>query len=359
MTGHRLCREERRTEFVRNTWSMPLDDELSVGARLRDARERQGLPLEAVAHSLRISLKTLQALEQGDIQRLPADVYIRGFLRQYADVLGLDPVPLLRAFAIERARFPAKVTTFPWMLAGRAQARLWDRLTPRALAVLGGGAVLLIVFFYVVLQVRTYARPPRLDVFEPPQDIEVREPTVTVRGRTDATAEISINGEQTAVRSDGTFEEALGVGEGVNTLRVVARSIGGRETIAVREVLLRPADTLGTPETGPKPGTQQPVTGMGPFSLTVRAEGEAVWVQLTVDRIVAFSGLLLPTSERTVSGKEISITSGKAGRTLININGEDQGVLADTPGTVRDVVFTRNQATGTIERHASTKVPSE
>lgn len=338
---------------------MPPDDELSVGARLRDARERQGLSLEAVAHSLRISLKTLQALEQGDIRKLPADVYIRGFLRQYADVLGFDPVPLLRAFAIERARFPTKVTAFPWMLAGRAQARLWDRITPRALAVLGGGAVLLIVFFYVVLQVRTYTRPPRLDVFEPPQDIEVREPTVTVRGRTDATAEVSINGEQTAVRADGTFEEALGVGEGVNTLRIVARSIGGRETTTVREVLLRPVTSSRSSEASSEIGIPQPEAELGRFSLTVRAEGEAVWVQLTADRTVAFQGLLLPTSERTVSGKEISVTSGKAGRTHIRINGEDRGVLADSPGTVRDVVFTRNLVTGTIERHAPTKIPPE
>lgn len=338
---------------------MSPDHELSVGTRLREARERQGLSLEVIAHSLRIPVRTLQALEQGELHTLPADVYVRGFLRRYVEVLGLDPVLLLRAFAIERARFPTKTTAFPWMLAGRAQARPWDRITTRAVAVLGGGIVLLVVFFYVVFQVRTYTRPPRLDVFEPPADSEVQEPTVTVRGRTDATAEVSINGGRTAVRSDGTFEEELGVGEGVNTLRVVAQSIGGRETLAVREVLFRPVVQSQAPDTRPEVGRRQPTPGSGPFSLTVRADGETVWVQLIVDRAVAFSGLLLSSSERTVRGQEISITSGKAAQTRVNIEGEDRGALAETPGIARAVIFTRNPVTGIIERHASTKIPAE
>ncbi len=335
---------------------MPVPDALPVGAQLREARERQGLPLEGIAHSLRIPVRILRALEEGESISLPADVYVRGFVRQYAEVLGLDSVPLLRAFAAERARRPPSPAVFPWMTHARERHPSWEFVRPRTLAIAGSALGFSAVLLYVALQVRTYTRPPRLDVYEPPYDLEIRGSSVTVRGRTDATAELSINGEQTVVREDGSFEEAIGVREGVNTLRIAATSIGGRETVVTREVLLRPA-------TAPSPATSQTSAseaGSGPFTLTVRADdGEPVWILLSVDDQVAFRGLLLPGSERTVSGERVAVTSGKAARTRIRIGDEDRGVLRDVPGVVREILFTRNPRTGRIEPHELTKVPRE
>lgn len=329
----------------------PGAEDLPVGVQLHEARERQGLMLEAVARSLRIPTKTLRALEEGDFASLPADVYMRGFLRQYAEALGLDAVPFLRAFAMERARLPVRAPVFPWTLAGRQPPRafLWEFVSPRALTVAVGVLGLLVVLGYVLAQVRTYARPPRLEVSDPPHDIEVREPTLVVRGRTDPTAEVSINGERMAVRPDGNFEETVGVGEGVSTLRVVAKSIGGRETTVIRDVLLRSPPT-------PAPAAPGPAPTAGPFALTVRADTEVVWVALTADGEAAFAGLLLPGSERTVRGERVDVTSGKAARTLVRVDGEDRGALAEAPGPVHDATFTRDPRTGRVEHDASPKV---
>lgn len=332
-------------------------DSQPVGEQLRAARERQALELLTVARALRIPLKTLDALERGDFASLPADVYVRGFLKQYATVLGLDPVPLLRAAALERARVPTSTITFPWMERRHKHSRLWEILSPRTTTLLAGGLGLFAVLLYVILQVRTYARPPHLEVFEPPQDTEVRGPVFAVHGRTDPTAELSINGERTLVREDGMFEESIGLGEGVNTLRFLARSIGGRETVVVREVLVRPATgPPGEPAPGASPArfpSLRPGSAQAPGSpltLTVRADTEVVWVSIATDGKTAFSGLLLPGSEQSVSGKTISVTSGKAARTVVRIDGLDSGTLAETPGVARGVTFTRNPNTGIVEK---------
>lgn len=323
--------------------------ETNVGEQLKAARERQGLTLLAIARSLRIPLKTLQALEEGEFSLLPADVYVRGFLKQYAGVLGMDPVPLLRAFAAERSRVPRPTAVFPWARLEQRRSQLWDVLTPRSATLFVSGLGLLAVLAYVFFQVRTYARAPRLEVTEPAQNIEVRGPVLTARGRTDPTAELSINGERTLVREDGTFEESIGLGEGVNTLRFLSKSIGGREAVAVREVLVRPETGSQQPEAGPAPGLRPPAPGVGPFTITVRADGEVVWVSIVADGKTAFSGLLLPGSEQTVSGEEVTLTSGKANRTKILVDGQERGVLAETSGVARDVTFKRNSADGTIE----------
>lgn len=321
----------------------PAGTGLKVGEQLRAARERQGIPLGTVARALRIPVRSLHALEEGDFSALPADVYVRGFLTQYAGVLGLDPVPLVRAFAVERGRFPPRAPAFPWTIRERPPAGAWSVITPRRLAVGAGALGLAAVLLYVVAQVRTYARPPRLDITEPLGAIEVSEPTIRVRGRTDSTAELAINGERAAVRDDGTFEETIGLGGGVNTLRFVAKSIGGRETTVVREVLARPTPT-------PAPTPARAAGAAEPVAFAVRAEGEAVWISLAVDDVIAFSGVLLPGSEQAVTGKRISITSGKAAHTRIRVDGKDHGVLGEEPGPVHNVVFTRNPETGTIER---------
>ncbi len=61
-----------------------------IGSSLREARERQELDLSRIERDTRIRPKFLQALEDERFDRLPAPAYARGFLRTYADYLGLD-----------------------------------------------------------------------------------------------------------------------------------------------------------------------------------------------------------------------------------------------------------------------------
>jgi cytoskeletal protein RodZ len=68
------------------------------GHILREARENKGLTLAEVQDKTRINSRFLAALEQGDYQKLPTPVHARGFLRNYARFLGLDPQPLVERY---------------------------------------------------------------------------------------------------------------------------------------------------------------------------------------------------------------------------------------------------------------------
>lgn len=61
------------------------------GAALRAAREARGLSLEEVARTTKITVAALRALEHNEIEKLPAPVFTRGFLKAYAREVGLDP----------------------------------------------------------------------------------------------------------------------------------------------------------------------------------------------------------------------------------------------------------------------------
>lgn len=62
-----------------------------LGDLLREAREAKGLSLEQVEKTTNIRKKLLQALEQEAYQELPAPVFVKGFVRNYARLLDLDP----------------------------------------------------------------------------------------------------------------------------------------------------------------------------------------------------------------------------------------------------------------------------
>ncbi len=69
-----------------------------LGQILQQARENKGLTLKEVQEGTRINAKYLQALEDGNYSALPTPVHVRGFLRNYARFLDLDPNPLLERY---------------------------------------------------------------------------------------------------------------------------------------------------------------------------------------------------------------------------------------------------------------------
>jgi cytoskeletal protein RodZ len=66
-----------------------------IGTTLRDARTRQGLEFPELEERTKIRPKYLRALEDERFDILPAPTYVRGFLRSYAEALGLEPQPFV------------------------------------------------------------------------------------------------------------------------------------------------------------------------------------------------------------------------------------------------------------------------
>jgi cytoskeleton protein RodZ len=85
----------------------------SIGARLRTAREKRGLTLLQAAEKLHVDPHTLEALEAQDFGSLGADVYVRGHLRRYAEVVGESPLELQELYAGGKRAAPPDLTRIP------------------------------------------------------------------------------------------------------------------------------------------------------------------------------------------------------------------------------------------------------
>lgn len=74
-----------------------------TGSLMKQAREAQGIELREIAERTKIGMAYLQALESENFNKLPAPVYVRGFLVEYAKIVGLDRVRLFETY-LERYR---------------------------------------------------------------------------------------------------------------------------------------------------------------------------------------------------------------------------------------------------------------
>jgi hypothetical protein len=61
-----------------------------IGSSLREARTRQGLDVSEMEFRTKVRAKYLRALEDENFEQLPGHTYVKGFLRTYADLLGMD-----------------------------------------------------------------------------------------------------------------------------------------------------------------------------------------------------------------------------------------------------------------------------
>jgi len=162
-----------------------------IGAELRQVRERAGWKLEEVAAALRIRQPYLEAIEQGDLQALPGPAYEIGFIRTYAQALGLDGDEILRRFRAEGAGKTSKPEL-------SFLAPVPDRAVPTGAIVLVGVLILLVGYGFwflhtererrlaalvpaVPAQLAPLAVPPVPPVVKPPAPAPAPAPVQTAK----------------------------------------------------------------------------------------------------------------------------------------------------------------------------------
>jgi cytoskeletal protein RodZ len=161
--------------------------------RLYAAREHKGVDLYRAERDTKIRARYLGALERGDYKELPGAVYTKGFLRNYALYLGLDPEDVLRQWRRERGDVKeAEPIVVPQPLAAPRQGLTFSPgIVWVALLTMG-----VIAFAaYLGLQLLRFSKPPTLAVTDPSVAVTTVEDSATtyvLRGMSIPGATISI-----------------------------------------------------------------------------------------------------------------------------------------------------------------------
>ena len=93
-----VASREKKTSLSFTGLSFNAEVEHYRGRELKQVRERMGIELQTVSKETKISLKILESLEEEEFEKLPALVYLKGFLKSYAQSLGIDPQKVIEDY---------------------------------------------------------------------------------------------------------------------------------------------------------------------------------------------------------------------------------------------------------------------
>jgi hypothetical protein len=293
----------------------------TVGPLLRAARERQGRSLEDAEAELHIRARHLAALEADDYAALPSPAQARGFLKNYAQYLGLDLQDTLALYEATARRLLARP-------APRRPAPPSQPAPPAADLPIGAATE--------PGRKRTAANPNQVGVRStgrPRPTAGPARPTTSpvVRARRRwFSADLLV-----AVVLLGVLVALLVWGGG----QIANLLVPGPTPTGLGQAATLPAvGPTGTPPTATPTATVTPEatptldlpTPAGPLTgvnVTVRAE-QRIWVSVSVDGQAAFAGLMPPGEAREFTGQSvIEVTTGNGLGTRVVWNGTDQGVL--------------------------------
>jgi cytoskeletal protein RodZ len=229
MTTRDEVRRSVANERTDTTRGLASAQAASLPERLVAARERKGVDLYRAERDTKIRARYLAAMERGDYRELPGAVYTKGFLRNYALYLGLDPDDVLLQWRRERGdpKEPqAVLTDAPRPLAAPRQGLTFSPgLVVFALlltAVLAFGA-------YLGVQLLRFAKPPTIAVSAPASAVlSVDEDTTSYvfEGTTIAGGSVTIKTADQTLRtnadSSGDWSYAVDLRRGENAFEISA-----------------------------------------------------------------------------------------------------------------------------------------
>ena len=253
--------------------------DLRFGDELRRERLAREISLEEISAATKISLRLLTALEASDLKRLPAPAFTRGFIRSYAQHIGIDAEEKICAYLAELAR--NSNGNAPMIVPGRR--RFWRGRGTTAGMLVGGVTALLLLLGLI-------ARPQR-------------HATARMESPTPARAARAVDLKNLTVSSE--------------------------PTPAVRQPALAPA---AAPAAAPQGGAAETVV-----SLVLEFDQDS-WTKLDTDEGTVFSGLIRRGEvKRFESRGGFRITLGNAGGVRATVNGQAVQPLGRAGQVVRDL----------------------
>lgn len=286
-----------------------------VGQSLKEAREAQNLSLDEIAQRTRITVRHLIALEEGNESDLPEVFYIRGFLKKYAEAVGLSPKDVADAY---RAA-PIPTTTAPSVAASAGPIVYY----------------LLIVGLVVGILVLAWH-------FQPKQ-VVVTELSPAPKASPQPTPKPSVEAAATAAAGASGAAKPEHPASGAAKPGASAKPSPGASGKPSPKPSARPsASPSARPSGSPKPsaspagsaapsarpsGSPSPTSyPSGTVTLDLTTEQKS-WLEIRVDGKGAFEGLLGPKNHKTFKGHAIDVSAGNAGGVRVKINGQDKGLL--------------------------------
>ncbi len=319
--------------------NLPISPTEPIGSQLQARRKQLRLSLAQVELDTKIRGKFLSALESGQYDSLPNDIYTRGFVQHYANHLGMDGQLVSAAYQAERGAADEAHT-------GRPQLSRPRRIvfTGPMLAAFMGLVGIGVIIAYLVWQFTALAAAPHLTLTSPDSDVSLTGSVVDIAGSTTPGSDVTVNDSPVLIDTNGNFSEKVALKDGVNAIKVTAKSKLGKSTTVTRNVLAKLPSTEQTVTTVPP----APIDGVA-VEVTVKQTTSLV---VTGDGKELFRGTVLGGKSLLFGGVgtiSIKLTTGNAGVTgVVVTNTVAAGKKLDKLGADGEIRLNQEFAKDTV-----------
>jgi len=195
--------------------------EKSLPEILREERLKLGWSIEDLEEKTQISVRYLEALETGNYQDLPGEVYLNQFLKKLAKFFRLSDKVLLEIYQKEKRIQPPLL-----VLSSKPQNKLSAHFKPMAssfyLSRGVAGLLILLLLGYLGFEARNIFTPPKLEIVSPTDQALIPGSSVEISGLTSPLSELTINNETLIPEEDGDFTKKVELNPGLNVFIISA-----------------------------------------------------------------------------------------------------------------------------------------
>jgi len=314
-------------KFIRTT----ISEREALGEKLAKKRNSLHLGIKDVERAIKIPARHIRNIEDGNYSKLPPDVYTRGFVKNYAAFLGLNPRKILSAYDKERGlEKKVKMAKEPIPKDKPSLKTPKMIITPKRLIVIGSSLAVFLALFFIGWQVKILTAPPVLSVTSPKDNLNVTEDYVYIEGQTDREADLYINDVKIGTDDNGIFKERVSLQDGVNILKIKSRNKMDRETVVERKISAELLLTTATVDRTIYPLELKVVIGPNSATVDIVRDGEKLNV----------SGVMLAGSTQVFYAKnDIIVSTNNAGSTSTVLNGKDLGAMGKEGQVIKDKKF--------------------
>lgn len=206
----------------------------TVGEILKQARTDQSISVATLAAQTKIQIKYIRALEENSFDKLPAAAFVKGFVRNYARVVGKDPEGLLAIFRRDYDQNERGEIVPRGLVVARQKRWQW---TPTVTVMMAIVMVITVFGGYLAFQLRILSRPPTLVVAGPAENAKVGR-NVVVTGKSDGDATVTVNSKPVVVNEQGEWSETVLLSAGEHTITIRATARNGKTRVMQRTVMV-------------------------------------------------------------------------------------------------------------------------